>query len=157
MRLIRFYIMIIACAGFAACSNPSATTPQQGSTFYFYPKPNVYYDVERKTYYLFEPSKGAWERRETLDAASLAALGKKVVIDTPGVPVYKDNEQHRLIYSATLYASQEEMRRKFEEDSINSLPKQNPTTDTLPTTPQEEKHKTKVGKFLDKLFGKKKK
>jgi hypothetical protein len=149
MSLNKLLILLLLVL-FAACQPESH--PVQGTAFYFYPKPNVYYDIEQKQYYSLSPTTQQWEQKASLNATESAGLGEKVLIDTPGIPVYKDNAHHRLVYSAALYASPEDLRRKYEQDSISSLPPE-------PTKPEverkEEKKRTKVGKFLNRIFGKK--
>ena len=49
-------------------------------------------------------------------------LGKKITLPNPSVPVSKDNAEHRMIYSVSLYNSNDGMRKKFIEDSIALLP-----------------------------------
>lgn len=151
MSLTRLYLFFLL-AVFTACQ--SEAPPVQGTAFYFYPKPNVYYDIEQKQYYTVSATTQQWERRSSLSTAETASLGEKVLIDTPGVPVYKDNAHHRLVYSAALYASPEDLRRKYEQDSISSLPPK-PISDEPKNGEKGGKKKTRVGKFLDKLFGKK--
>lgn len=151
MRLL-FFLTSLAI-GWLGCQQQQE--PVQGSTFYYYPKPNIYYDIEQKQYYLLSPNQIEWQKRTDLLPEQLATLGKKVIIDTPGIPVYKNNAHHRLVYGAALYTSQAEMQRKFIEDSLSSLPKR----DTLKRDEvvKEEKRRSKVGRFFDNLFGKKKK
>jgi hypothetical protein len=151
MKLTKLFIPLLLIL-LAACQ--SDTGPVQGSAFYFYPKPNVYYDIEQKQYYAVSSTTQQWERKASLSATESARLGEKVLIDTPGIPVYKDNAHHRLVYSAALYASPEDLRRKYEQDSISSLP---PKPVTPEVEKKEEKKRTKVGKFLNKIFGKKNK
>lgn len=149
MRSICSFVLFVFISSFASCG--SAPPPAQGSTFYYYPKPNVYYDIEQKEYYAFDSAKKGWKRGAKLTAAEAAGFGKKVVIDTPAVPVYKDNAHHRLVYSAALYTSPQAMREKYIEDSIRSLPPKRLAKDTAAIeTPK--KHKTKIGKWLDKIF-----
>lgn len=137
---------------FAACQPESR--PAQGTAFYFYPKSNVYYDIEQKQYYALSPATQQWEQKASLNADEKAGLGEKVLINTPGIPVYKDNAHHRLVYSAALYASPEDLRRKYEQDSISSLPPK-PTLQEPKVEKKSEKKRTRVGKFLNKIFGKK--
>ncbi|MDB5250954.1 MAG: hypothetical protein JWP27_123, partial [Flaviaesturariibacter sp.] len=124
----------------------------QGQAFYFYPRANVYFDIEQKEYYAFDSVASSWRRTATLDKELEQALGRRVLIDTPGVPVYRENARHRLIYSAALYGSPEELQRKFIEDSLKSVaPKPAPAT----AEPPPVKRKSGIRRFLDKIFGKK--
>jgi len=125
----------------------------QGTKFRYYPKSNIYYDVEQERYYLIVNDQ--WQRSKSITKEQQAYLEKHVIIDKPGVPVWKDNDQHRLIYGAALYTSSADYRRKFYEDSIKSLPKKIriPRTDSVQ---HEENKRSGVRKFLDRLFGKKK-
>jgi hypothetical protein len=123
----------------------------QGTKFEFYPKSNIYYDVEKERYYLIVNDE--WQRKKNITKEQQSRLGKHVRIDKPGVPVWKDNEQHRLIYGTALYTSSADYRRKFYEDSIKSLPKK-PVVPMSDSVRNEENKRSGVRKFLDRLFGK---
>jgi len=71
-----------------------------------------------------------------------------VFIDSPSQPVWKDNANHKLIYSAVLYASPNDTVQKKE-------PK--PVVKPVDSSAKKEEHKSGIRRFFDKIFGKKKK
>ena len=144
-------LLVFTALIFFCCNQQD--THVQGNTFYYYPRPNVYYDIERKEYYVFSPDANQWERKKELTEAQKTDLGEKVAIDTPSVPVYKSNAHHRLLYSASLYSREAEMQQKYIEDSLKSLPKPPPPKEEKPVTPKTEEDKG-LKKFFKKIFGK---
>ncbi len=82
-----------------------------------------------------------------------------MVLEKPEQPVWKSNEQHKMIYAASLYTSKQEYQKKFYEDSIKSLPKKTVAAIKDTAVIQEDdvkKTKTGVGKFLERIFSGKK-
>ena len=78
-------------------------------------------------------------------------MDKGVLLDTFSQPVWKDNQNHRLIYSAVLYRSPNDTVEKKPGPVV-----QKPVAD-VDTSVGQKKEKKGLSKFLDKLFGKKKK
>ncbi|HYO22969.1 MAG TPA: hypothetical protein VER36_11235, partial [Flavisolibacter sp.] len=70
-----------------------------------------------------------------------------VLLDTFQQPVWKDNEIHRLVYSAALYASPRDTVE--EPEPVVQRP--------ASSEPEVKKEKKGLRKFLDKIFGRKKK
>ncbi len=124
---------------------PKQLSPQ----YYFYPKANVYFDSANKNYVFLTTDGKTWQTVKGIPAAMQLLMDKSILIDTPANPVWKDNERHKLIYSALLYASPSDTQITKE---VKPLPK--PVV-----IKQEEVKKKKSGlkKFLEKIFGKKKK
>jgi len=160
MILLIISLLLLAVAGYLYfdTSNPKKET--QGNVIYYYPKANVYLDEENQTYLLLV--NGKWERSKTLTEEQISFLGKQVAIEKPSVPVWRDNEHHRLIYGTALYNSPEEYKRKYYEDSINSLPKKvtvapapKDSVQIAEQQQEEERKRSGVQKFFDKLFKKK--
>jgi hypothetical protein len=143
MRFL-FYLPIV----FILSCGPAQKQKKQGATFFYYPKTNIYYDIEQKEYYLYDSAISAWKMQEQSPAAD--SLGKKVLIEHASVPVYKDNEQHRLIYGTALYSSASDVRRKYIEDSLNSLPPPVAPRDT--TTEKKDRKKGFFRRLWDKIF-----
>jgi hypothetical protein len=125
-------------------------------TVYFYPKTNVYYQVGTGKYIFFDEEGKAWKQTKNFSEEQKLSLGEKAVIENPPTPVWKNNAEDRLIYSANLYSSPADIKEKFHSDSINSLPPKPVVRrdSTIAKPPQEEqKPKSGLRKFLDKLFG----
>jgi hypothetical protein len=154
MTCMRSIVACIIIVLFASAGCRDRERPTQGQAFYFYPRANVYYDIEQKEYYRFDSISNGWQRSSSLDPAVETGLGRRVMIDTPRVPVYIDNARHRLVYSAALYASPEVLRQKFIEDSLKSLPPHQPVDSTLPLP---TKKRSGIRRFFDKVFGHKEK
>ncbi len=129
---------------------------QQGTTFLFYPLRNIYFDQDNKEYYYFDSTRLEWQVTATLPELVVAGLGRSVLLDSVPVPVYRDNASHRLIHGAILYSSPDSVRRQYREDSLASLPKID-TTVAVRKDSVQVKRKSRVGRFLEKIFGKKKK
>lgn len=142
---MKFLLCLISVTLLFSCQQKKQTE-KQGSTFLYYPKANIYYDIEQKQYYVFDSSVNQWQKEKQL-TLNENDLGKKVLLTNAPVPVYRDNAQHRLIYGAALYTSSDEVRRKYIEDSLNSLPP--------PVVANAEKKEKKKGFFKrlwDKVF-----
>ena len=88
-----------------------------------------------------------WTTGKEIPAAMQSMMDKSVLLDSFSQPVWKDNQNHRLIYSAALYATP--------EDTIERKP---PPVAKAPEKKEESKKEKKgLRKFLDKIFGKKNK
>jgi hypothetical protein len=125
-------------------------------TVYFYPKANVYYQVGTGKYMFYDEEGKAWKLTKDFSEEQKLSLGEKAVIENPPSPVWKNNAEDRLVYSANLYSSPTDLKEKFHSDSINSLPpKPVIRRDTaIAKAPQEDQRpKSGLRKFFDKLFG----
>jgi len=138
----------------ATACNTNKDPVKEGTVFYFFPKENMYYDQDNDQYFL-ETKDSGWQAVYDLPTEQKDSLGEKVLLQNPPKPVWKNNAQDKLLYSLKAYTSTEDYRKKFYEDSINSLPKKAaaPTEDTTTST----KEKSRLGKFLEKIFSKKEK
>lgn len=152
IRTICGMLLVIFCF---ACSNNEAEKkvvatppPPPSPKFYFYPKANVYFDSVNKEYIFLGNDGKSWQSEKQIPAAMQALMDKNVLIDTPPQPVWKDNERHKLIYSAVLYASP--------SDTQMVKPLTPVVKEALPKT-EVKKEKKGLGKFFNKIFGRKKK
>lgn len=126
---------------------------EQGKIIEYYPKANIYYDVDRQTYIQFSIQKGEWEKVKTLPDDVIATLGKKITLPDLAVPVYKNNAQHRLVYSVSLYNTPQDYRQKFIEDSVALAPKKSVFVKPIEDSPVEiKKRKRGLRKLFDKIF-----
>ncbi|TCJ12649.1 hypothetical protein EPD60_15400 [Flaviaesturariibacter flavus] len=145
VRILAFVAVLITVFA-ASCSTPEY---HQGNSILYYPQRDAYRDEENGVYLVFDSVEQQWTRRDTLEGSP----GPAVRIADPGVPVYRDNAQHRLIYGTARFADRDELARKRVEDSLAAVPKLAP-----PPPPEEApKRKTRVGRWLEKIFGKKEK
>jgi hypothetical protein len=147
---------------FSACDSLGNQPGKDGTTFYFYPKSNIYYDVDNDQYFVLSVNDG-WKTVDEIPEEQKAVLGEKVTLDHPELPVWKANAEHKMIYGASLYTSQKDYREKFYQDSLNSLLKETTIiatkidTTVFTTGEEEENKKSGIGKFFDKIFSGKKK
>ena len=133
--------------------------PTDGTTFYYYPKANLYFDVERERYIFPDSAQGGWLKSKKLPEGREGKLGQYVILNNPESPVWSQNSQHRLVYGTTLYSRKDEIRRKFVEDSLRSVVVRKPTP--AKKAPKDKKEETDdrngIERFFDDLFGKKEK
>jgi hypothetical protein len=152
MRRVFLFSVLLLCF---ACNNDktekSSASAHQAlpppPEYYFFPKANVYFDSVNKDYVFLGNDGRTWTTQKQIPAAVQAMMDKSVRIDSPLQPVWKDNINHRLIYSAALYASPSDTVQKKEP-----LPVTKPADSST-----KEVRKSGIRRFFDKLFGKKKK
>lgn len=157
-RSVLFIILIIILG---ACNHkPSPNTAALVHAYVYYPKPNVYYDTTQKAFIYFDSSAANW-KTGNLPVNLQADMGKSVLIPNPTTPVWNNNKEHRLIYSATLYADSEDFKKQHPRETHPVISKPAHRTVEDNSSHGEEagrkKEHHKVGDFLRKIFGKKKK
>jgi hypothetical protein len=152
MNYMRILLTSLFCIILFACNDNKAENkvlpPPPPPKYAYYPKANVYFDTVNKDY-LFMGSDGqTWTSGKQIPAAMQSMMDKSVLLDTFSQPVWKDNANHRLIYSAVLYATPKDTVEK----------KAPPLVADKPASPEPEVKKERKGlrKFFDKLFGRKK-
>jgi hypothetical protein len=138
---------------FTGCNSGEEVQKKVGTVFYFYPESNTYLDRDNGLYYVLNKEQG-WQETKQLTTEQQTTLGTRVLLDHPQKPLWKNNEQDRLLYSVALHTSPQDYQKKLYQDSINSLPKKEPVKEEKDI---EEKEKTGFGKFLQKVFSKKEK
>ena len=128
----------------AASASLQAAMPEP--KYYFYPKANVYFDSVNHEYVYLANDGVSWLSEKQIPAAMQTIMDKNVLIESPLQPVWKDNERHKLIYSALLYASPSDTQVVRVAKPI-----------AIAEAPAEVKKERKgLRRFFDKLFGKKK-
>ena len=152
---MRSYLLMIICFFCFACGDNqvknTAVAPPPPPKYFYYPKANVYFDTVNKDYIFLGSDGATWTSGKEIPAAMHSMMDKSVLLDTFSQPVWKDNQNHRLIYSAVLYRSPNDTVEKKPEPVA-----QKPVAD-VDTSVEQKKEKKGLRKFLDKLFGKKKK
>lgn len=135
-----------------SCNSNNSNASQ--SSFYYYPKVNVYYDVNRASYIYSLDSGKTWDSMPDKLNKAPTALGKEVIIDSPLTDVWRANEIHRKLYGGTLLniisADTGAVVKKPALKRVNPINKIN--TDTTNTNADTTK---KRKGFFRKLFGKK--
>lgn len=148
--LLVFSFCLIACKDDQKAAPPKVDTlPPQ---YYYFPRANVYFDSANKDYLFLTADSSAWQSSKQIPAVVHSMMDKSVLIENPSQPVWKDNDKHKLVYSALLYATP--------NDTIEKKEPPKPLADTPKKTEEEVKPPKKrsgVRRFLDKIFGGKKK
>jgi len=150
---MRSYSVIVILFFCFACNNNKAektivAAPPPTPVYYFFPKANVYFDTVNKNYVFLGGDGKTWTSGKEIPAIMNTMMDKSILLDTFSQPVWKDNQNHRLIYSAVLYASP--------NDTIEKKPEPIVQKPAIPDT-VVKKEKKGLRKFFDKLFGRKKK
>lgn len=154
MKRLLFIIFLIGVAvvGYFTIIS-SREDPTDGTTFYYYPRTNIYYDVERERYIYPDTIKGGWQKSRKLPGEGKDKLGKYFILNNPAPPVWSQNSHHRLLYGTALYAKEDDIRRKFIEDSLRSVPKPPPPPRRKPDAKDTTDTRSGIERFFDRLFG----
>lgn len=129
----------------AAVHPPAPPAPK----YYFFPKANVYVDSVNRDYVFLSGDGKTWTTEKQIPAVVHGLMDKSILIDSPPQPVWKDNENHRLVYSAVLYATPADTVEKKERRVVAKA--------EAPDTAEKKERKGGLRRFFDKLFGKKNK
>jgi len=116
-------------------------------TYYYYPKANFYYDSTAGNYICWDSSSAAWKTTDKLPVQQ-EDLGKRVRIADSPAPIWRENQNHRLIYSVSLYSDPEDFKKKEKPVVKDTL-----KSDSLIS----EEKKSGVKKFFERIFPSKKK
>lgn len=147
--MIKFFAPVLFVFCFACNDNKAEKTvvAAPAPKYYFFPKANVYFDSVNKDYLFLTNEGKTWSTAKQIPYVMQPMMDKSVLIDSPSTPVWKDNQNHKLVYSALLYASPNDTIQKKDPPP----PPKPATADTV------KKEKKGLRKFLDKIFGRKKK
>lgn len=140
-----FLSWLYACTGGEkkADAEPARLTPQ----YFYYPRANVYFDTANKEYLFLGSDTSNWQMAKQIPAVVQALMDKNVFIQNPATPVWKDNDNHRLVYSALLYATANDTtERKVQKPVI----RQKTGIDSSKLARKERKG---IRRFFDKIFG----
>lgn len=150
--LFILFLIGVAVVGYFTIIS-SREDPTDGTTFYYYPRTNLYYDVERERYIYPDTINGGWQKSRKLPGEGKDKLGKYFILNNPAPPVWSQNSHHRLLYGTALYVKADDIRRKFIEDSIRSLPKPKPVPNRKPVPKDTTDTRSGIERFFDRLFG----
>ncbi|MGI8636528.1 MAG: hypothetical protein ACR2KZ_14120, partial [Segetibacter sp.] len=126
--------------------------------FYYYPKKNVYY-YPTENYFLYSLDSGkSWSKFNNVSPQEPNTLGEKLIIYTSNTDIYKDNDNHRRLYNGTLYAINTKESGNLSNgveviEQKKVILKKKVATEKKSET---KTSKTAIGKFINKIFGKKK-
>lgn len=142
--VLLFSFLLFACGNGEEKKKTPAPVPPQ---YYYYPRANVYFDSANKEYIFLATDGITWQTAKQIPNVVQGLMDKSVLIPNPPQPVWKDNEQHKLIYSSVLYVTPEDTIAKKEP------PPPPPTAKTTDTVAEKEKRERKgFRKFVDKIF-----
>lgn len=154
MKRASSFIMIVSLELLTlSCRNAIREEEKEDYEFYYYPEKNVYYDVEKKSFFYSLDGAKTWDSIMSTSNKEPATLGEKVIIYSPDNHIYKDNPGHRKLYNGNLYdipdglsasAAPEVTERKITKKSVTGTKQK----------PAEDKPKRGLKKFLEKIFGK---
>ena len=154
---MRFFLFVSFGLLCFACNNNkeertsvSAHAALPSPQYYFFPKANVYFDSANKDYLFLGSDGKTWITQKQIPAAMQTLMDKSVFIDSPAQPVWKDNANHRLVYSAALYLSPNDTVEK-------KIVKPVERTVVIDSSVKKEEHKSGIRRFFDKIFHRKKK
>jgi hypothetical protein len=159
MTRILWSSRIIISIGFLTLQiSCSSKTEKQEVKFYYYPRTNVYFDVDKKNYiYSLDGGKSWGIVNNSIDKEP-ATLGKRVVIYSTTDSIWKENEAHRSQYSGTSYNIIREDNIAStagivtERKAVYKSPRPKTVTRKTPAQKPEKKRN-----FFEKIFGKNKK
>lgn len=134
-----------------ACTSDSESVQEADVPhgYYYFPKPNVYYDTADKNFVYFDSASRQWQKGNLPPAYIQKEMGKSILLDSAPDPVWSGNMEHRLVYSAKLYADTTDFKKEEPRKEVVRKP------DTKNDAADEPRRKTRVGKFFDRIFGKK--
>ena len=149
--MMRLHILLFVFLSSQSCTNNKAVPPKTGAApaiahqYYFYPKANVYFDSANKDYLFLGNDGKTWQTAKEIPAAMQGLMDKNVFVASPADPVWKDNQNHKLIYSALLYTAPADTQPdKIVKPTIIETPK------------PVAKKRSGFRRFFDKIFGRKK-
>ncbi len=152
---ILFFAAFAVAGVFALSARKTAvkhSSPKQSTTYYYYPRVNIYYDVIKGTYIYLGTDGKTWESAKQVSDKLSTGMGKKAVLINPPLPVWKSNEQHRLVYSTALYATASDFRKDPPKVPVKVI---KPAEDKKAQAEKEEKKGSGFERFFKRLFKKK--
>ncbi len=153
-RVVLFIITFMSLQLFlVSCQSNNPRDEKENYEFYYYPKKNVYYNVEKKNFLYSLDGGKTWDSTVSASDQEPATLGEKIIVYSADYDVFKDNTAHRKLYNGRLYnitgsditvapAVPEATERKVQKKATAAKPKQ-----------EEEKVVKGLKKFLNKIFG----
>jgi hypothetical protein len=150
---IRTTLVLIGAISLFGCKSPNTPTAGDKQTvpsrvYYYFPKTNVYFDSTEKIIYYFDSTKKSWQTAHSPNAMP-TDLGKGARISHPSQPVWSDNKEHQLEYSAILYADSSDFKTPKVKKQAPVVKQQHEQPPPAP------KKKIRVKDFFDRLFHKK--
>jgi hypothetical protein len=161
MKRILWFMIVFMNTGFVtiftACNNNSNLPQNQ---YYYYPKANVYYDVQRSLYFYSLNGGQSWDSVARLSDKEPSTLGNRETVYSTSLQVYKENEAHRKKYGGSLFllaneGSASEADSGATERSVTGKGYHHKTT-AKRSSGNEKPAKKPLKDFFKKIFGKRK-
>lgn len=154
------FLQVLTMLLFSCKSNNQSTASE--SDLFYYPEKNVYYDSGQATYYYSLDSAKTWDSLQYKGIGQVAALGIKIPLTRAITVAWRQNDLHRKTYNGkVLNIINSHTIFLGRLDSINRMkPKviiKYKPVDTVGVTQLPPPQKKGLGKFFNKIFGKKKK
>ena len=125
--------------------------------FYYYPEKNVYYNVENSNYLYSLNGGKSWDSLKMNEAKETKALGKREVIYSETPQVWRSNMQHLKSYNGNSFAiAGYGAANELMAEDVVSEKKVVRSGPVVRKGSSQKKEKKGIGKFIDNIFGKKK-
>jgi hypothetical protein len=154
----RLFFLFAPVIFYSSCSSGKQPEVEAESTslppqYYYYPKANVYFDSANKIYFFQSGDSLTWQSAQQIPAVVMALMDKNVFIADAQEPVWQNNANHRLVYSAVLYATPNDTLQKKVVKAVKK-----PTIRPVDSAALAEKKPRKgIGGLFEKLFSRNKK
>jgi hypothetical protein len=150
VRLVFLWLSSVYIVSAASCNQDENKGKFE---FYYYPKVNMYYDVADQHYLYSIDSAKTWMTLADTTTQEIATLGDKQVLYSDTRDIWRQNELHRQQFHGSILNI---VPAENEADRVQDDVKERKQEVKAPVTKAPEKKKTAVGRFLQKIFGKKK-
>lgn len=141
------------CFFAVSCQSNNSKQPDEENQFYYYPQKNIYFSVEKKTYYYSINGGKTWDSVTSVLDKEPQTLGGKIVVYSAGERIYEDNATHRKLYNGSLINivnSDTVVASVIPEATERKVQKEKTADDKL----EEDEPIRGLTKFLKKVFGK---
>ena len=160
LKRIEKVFLTFLCGSFVfiniGCSSSNAS--EDRLKFYYYPDKNVYYDVSRSNYLYSLNGGKSWDSLLLSNSEEAEALGKREVIFNETPDVWRKNAAHLQQYGGTnLAIAGYGMGQELSAEDVVSEKKVVRKAATEVRSNRVKKEKKGLGRFIDNIFGKKKK
>ena len=136
-----------------SCQSSGSQDVNEENQFYYYPQKNVYFDVDKKTFFYSLDGAKSWDSITNAADKEPATLGEKIIVYSEDSKVYKDNAAHRKLYNGKLINiidADTAFASALPEVTERKLQKKKTDDEKL----EEDEPIKGLNKFLNKLFGK---
>lgn len=152
-RVVLFIIIVVSIQlFFLSCQSNNNREEKENFEFYYFPKKNVYYNVEKKNFLYSLDGGKTWDSVLSVTDKEPQTLGEKIIVYSANSDVYKDNAAHRKLYNGVLFNivnTDTSLASAVPEVTERKLKKRKQEG-----KPDEDEPIKGLKKFLNKIFGK---